>query len=33
MHARPRQELLAVEHLQRQGYAAYLPRRKLPKFR
>ena len=33
VHARPRQEVLAVEHLERQGYAAYLPRLKLPKFR
>lgn len=25
MHSKPRQEALALEHLQRQGYSAYLP--------
>lgn len=33
VHARPKQELVAVENLVRQGYAAYLPRLKLPRFR
>ena len=33
VHTRPRQELVAVEHLRRQGYAAYLPRLRLPRLR
>jgi transcriptional antiterminator RfaH len=33
VHARPRQEGVAAEHLERQGYAAYLPRLRLPRLR
>lgn len=33
VHARPRQEAVAAEHLERQGYAVYLPRLKLPRMR
>lgn len=33
VHSRPRQEAVAAEHLERQGYAVYLPRLKLPRLR
>jgi transcriptional antiterminator RfaH len=33
VHARPRQEHVAAEHLERQGYAVYLPRLRLPRLR
>ena len=33
VHSRPRQESVAAEHLQRQGYEVYLPRVKLPRHR
>jgi transcriptional antiterminator RfaH len=33
VHSRPRQEDVAAEHLERQGYEVYLPRVKLPRHR
>jgi len=33
LHSRPRQEEIAAEHLQRQGYGVYLPRLRLPRLR
>jgi transcriptional antiterminator RfaH len=33
VHARPRQEAIAEEHLRRQGYEAYFPRVQLPRLR
>jgi transcriptional antiterminator RfaH len=33
VHARPRQESIAEEHLRRQGYEAYFPRVQLPRLR
>lgn len=33
VHSRPRQEAVAAAHLERQGFAVYLPRLKLPRLR